>query len=81
MITRSICIDSIDKIQKFVNIMNGFNGRFDVVSGCSAVNAKSLMGIFSLDISRPISLYIYNEETAGPVLSAISSFEAAPKVG
>ncbi len=77
MITRSICIDSLDKVQKFVHIMNGFNGRFDLVSGCSAVNAKSVMGIFSLDISRPISLYIYNDEMADPVIRAISSFETA----
>ncbi len=80
MITQSICIDSLDKVQKFVHIMNGFSGRFDVVSGCSAVNAKSVMGIFSLDISQPISLYIYNEETADTVLRAISSFEAGQKI-
>ena len=74
MVTQSIRIDSLDKVQRFVQIMNGFSGKFDVVSGCSVVNAKSVMGIFSLDISRPISLYIYNEESAAPVLSAISSF-------
>ena len=74
MITQSIRIDSLDKVQRFVQIMNGFNGRFDVVSGCSVVNAKSVMGIFSLDISRPISLYIYNEEKVAPVLNAISPF-------
>lgn len=75
MVTQSICIDSLEKIQQFVHIMNRFNGRFDLVSGCSAVNAKSVMGIFSLDISRPISLYIYNEDAADPVLRAIESFE------
>ena len=77
MVTQSIRIDSLDKVQRFVQIMNGFSGKFDVVSGCSVVNAKSVMGIFSLDISRPISLYIYNEESAAPVLSAISSFTPA----
>ena len=75
MVTQSICIDSFEKIQQFVDIMNRFTGRFDLVSGCNAVNAKSVMGIFSLDISRPISLYIYNEDTADPVLRAIQSFE------
>ncbi|MBR0381993.1 MAG: HPr family phosphocarrier protein [Eubacterium sp.] len=77
MVTQSIRIDSLDKVQRFVQIMNGFSGKFDVVSGCSVVNAKSVMGIFSLDISRPISLYIYNEESAAPVLSAISPFTPA----
>ncbi len=76
MITRSVCIDSMEKIQQFVGIMNTFHGRFDLVSGCSSVNAKSVMGIFSLDISRPVSLYIYNDESADIVLKAISDFDA-----
>lgn len=75
MTTRKICIDSMEKIQQFVHIMNGFHGRFDLVAGASAVNAKSIMGVFSLDISRPIALYIYNDETAETVTEAISSFE------
>ena len=75
MTTRKVCIDSMEKIQQFVHIMNGFHGRFDLVSGASAVNAKSIMGVFSLDISRPIALYIYNDETAETVTKAISSFE------
>jgi len=75
MITQPVCIDSLEKVQRFVHIMNSFSGRFDLVSGCSAVNAKSVMGVFSLDISQPVSLYIYNEESAAPVLQAISSFD------
>ena len=39
------------------------------------VDAKSIMGVFSLDISQPIALYIYNDETAETVTKAISSFE------
>ena len=79
MITQPVCIDSLEKVQRFVHIMNSFKGRFELVSGCSVVNAKSVMGIFSLDISRPVSLYIYNEETAAPVLAAIASFEASSR--
>ena len=52
MTTATVNIDSLDKIQAFVKIINEYNGRFDLVSGCSRVNAKSIMGIFSLDISR-----------------------------
>lgn len=75
MITKTISINSMEKIKTFVNIMNQFNGRFELVSGCNAVDAKSIMGIFSLDISRPVYLYIYNEETADSVCQAIASFE------
>lgn len=75
MITKTININSMDKIKTFVDIINKFNGRFDLVSGCSIVNAKSIMAIFSLDISRPVYLYIYNEETAEPVAKALNALQ------
>ncbi len=74
MTTATVNIDSLDKIRAFVKIINEYNGRFDLVSGCSRVNAKSIMGIFSLDISRPLHLNIYNDENAAYVTDAISAF-------
>ena len=74
MTTATVNIDSLDKIQAFVKIINEYNGRFYLVSGCSRVNAKSVMGIFSLDISRPLHLNIYNDENADYVTNAISAF-------
>ena len=74
MITRKINIDSIEKIQSFVKIINQFSGRFDLISGCSKVNARSIMGIFSLDISKPLDLNIYNDESADYILTSISSY-------
>ena len=74
MTTATVNIDSLDKIQAFVKIINEYNGRFDLVSGCSRVNAKSIMGIFSLDISRPLQLNIYNHENAAYVTDGISAF-------
>ena len=74
MTTATVNIDSLDKIQAFVKIIDEYNGRFDLVSGCSRVNAKSVMGIFSLDISRPLHLNIYNDENADYVTNAISAF-------
>ena len=75
MITKTININSLDKIETFVDIINKFNGRFDLVSGCSIVKAKSIMATFSLDISRPVYLYIYNEESAEHVTKALAEFE------
>ena len=77
MTTHSVCIDSLEKIQQFVGIINTFHGRFDLVSGCSSVDAKSVMGGFCVDIPQPVSLYIYNDESADIVLKAISAFDAA----
>lgn len=74
MVTKKVSIDSMEKLRSFVKIINRFSGHFDLCSGCSRVNARSLMGIFSLDISRPLELYIYNDEYADYVLKAISAY-------
>lgn len=74
MIARKVSIDSMEKIHSFVNIVNGFSGQYDLCSGASRVNARSLMGIFSLDISRPLDFYIYNDEYADYILKAISAY-------
>lgn len=69
----------MDKITSFVKIINEYHGRFDLVSGSCRVNAKSVMGIFSLDISRPVDLYIYNEDHADYIENVLSPFIISPK--
>jgi len=64
MHTVQINLNSIDKVKAFVHSVNTFNTEFDLVSGRSVIDAKSIMGIFSLDLSRPISLNIYNDDDA-----------------
>lgn len=60
MKTVQISLDSIDKVKSFVNAVNRLKGEFDLVSGRYIVDAKSIMGIFSLDLSRPIELQIHS---------------------
>ena len=58
-----ILINSIDKVKNFVNILSKFKDiEFDVVSGRYVVNAKSAMGLFSLDITVPMDLQIMTED-------------------
>ena len=61
MKTVKISLDSIDKVKTFVNEINRYNAEFDLVSGRYVIDAKSIMGIFSLDLSRPIDLNIHAE--------------------
>ena len=49
-----ICLNSIDKVKSFVNDISKFDCDFDLVSGRYVIDAKSIMGIFSLDLSKPI---------------------------
>ena len=54
MKTVQISLNSIDKVKSFVNAITQFNFDFDLISGRYVIDAKSIMGIFSLDLSKPI---------------------------
>ena len=58
MITVSILLDSVEKVQRFVTVISRYSCSFDIESGHSCVDAKSLVGLFSLDISKPLHLTI-----------------------
>ncbi|MBQ1722000.1 MAG: HPr family phosphocarrier protein, partial [Lachnospiraceae bacterium] len=45
-----------------VNVISQFDSDFDLISGRYVIDAKSIMGIFSLDLSQPIDLTIHAEE-------------------
>ncbi len=78
MKTTQILIDSIDKVKAFVNEIAKFECDFDLISGRYVIDAKSIMGIFSLDISKPIDLDIHvNDETeAAAIMKAIEPYLA-----
>ncbi len=78
MKTTQILIDSIDKVKAFVNEITKFECDFDLISGRYVIDAKSIMGIFSLDISKPIDLDIHvNDETeAAAIMKAIDPYLA-----
>lgn len=59
MKTVRISLNSIDKVKSFVNDLAKFDVDFDLVSGRYVIDAKSIMGIFSLDLSKPIELNIH----------------------
>ena len=63
MKTVQISLNSIDKVKSFVNDITKFDYDFDLVSGRYVIDAKSIMGIFSLDLSKPIDLNIHAEDT------------------
>ena len=61
MKTVSISLNSIDKVKAFVNDISKYDFDFDLVSGRYVIDAKSIMGIFSLDLSKSINLYVHAE--------------------
>ena len=51
-------LNSIEKVKGFVTVLEGFDGYFDLVSGRYVVDAKSIMGIFSMDLSKNVEFRI-----------------------
>ena len=74
MKTVKISLNSIDKVKSFVNDITKFDYDFDLVSGRYVIDAKSIMGIFSLDLSKPIDLNIHAEDNADEVLEVLKPY-------
>lgn len=74
MKTVQISLNSIDKVKAFVNDITKFDIDFDLVSGRYVIDAKSIMGIFSLDLSKPIDLNIHADAEIDTILSVLSPY-------
>ena len=74
MKTVQISLNSIDKVKSFVNDITKFNNDFDLVSGRYVIDAKSIMGIFSLDLSKPSNLNIHGEENMEDILKVLAPY-------
>ncbi len=67
-------LDSIDKVKKFVNTVALFEGDFDLTSDRYVVDAKSIMGIFSLDLSSPIKLTVHTDSSFDEIKEKLNDF-------
>ncbi len=64
MKTANIMLNTINDVKDFVAAVNKYDFDVDLISGRYAVDAKSIMGIFSLDLSKPIALQAHCENCA-----------------
>ncbi len=74
MQTVMISLNSIDKVKSFVNTIARFDSDFDLISGRYVIDAKSIMGIFSLDLSRPITLNVHASENVDEILETLKPY-------
>ena len=74
MKTVSISLNSIDKVKSFVNDITKFDVDFDLVSGRYVIDAKSIMGIFSLDLAKPIELNIHAEDEVDTIIEILKPY-------
>ena len=73
MKTVQISLNSIDKVKSFVNAITQYEYDFDLISGRYVIDAKSIMGIFSLDLSKPIDLAIHAEANVDEIIGNIKT--------
>lgn len=73
MTTAMISLQAINDVKDFVNTVMHFDFDVDLVSGRYHIDAKSIMGIFSLDLSKPIELQAHTDDNEA-LMNAISKF-------
>ena len=74
MKTVYVNLPDADTIQRFVDALADCRGQFDLISGHYILDARSMLGIFNLDLKRPIRLDVYEESPEN--LAAVAPFVA-----
>ncbi len=70
-----VSLSTIDEVKKFVQTLTRFEGDFELISERYVVDAKSILGLFSVDLSKPVLLRIDVEENKREeVLEAIKEY-------
>ena len=69
-----VLLDSIDKVKNFVNTLIKFDCDFDISSSRYTIDAKSIMGIFSLDLSQPLDMIIHRDGDVSDIMEAIAPY-------
>jgi phosphotransferase system HPr-like phosphotransfer protein len=62
MKTFNMTLASINDVKDFVNLVSRYDFDVDLTSGRYVVDAKSIMGIFSLNLSKPIKIEIHSDD-------------------
>lgn len=73
MIKVNIMLGTINDVKEFVNTVSKYDFDVDLVSGRYAIDAKSIMGIFSLDLSKKIELQAHCD-ASDSFMTAIKKF-------
>lgn len=59
-----VLINTVEKVKDFVNATTKLSCDVDIVSGRHIIDAKSIMGVLSLDVSRPIEIEVHAHDEA-----------------
>ena len=62
MIRKTVLINTMDKVRDFNNIASKYDYDIDMINGRYIVDAKSIMGLFSIDLTKPIEMNVYSDK-------------------
>ena len=74
MATVNVVLDTVEKVKGFVNMVSPLEGDIDLASERYVVDAKSIMGIFSLDLTKPLKVTIHDENTAERLVPQLKAY-------
>lgn len=69
----TVVLSSINDVKNFVNVVTKYDYEIDLTSGRYVVDAKSIMGIFSLDLTKPIKVEVHSDD-CDVLLNELDSF-------
>jgi len=70
----NVCLNTVEKVKGFVNAISPLDGDFDLVSDRYVVDAKSIMGIFSLDLGKTLRLDIHDDAAAEKIIPLLQAY-------
>jgi phosphotransferase system HPr-like phosphotransfer protein len=77
MYTTSILLSSIEAVKKFVTLTNSYNFPINLATDKYQIDAKSIMGIFSLDLSKPLKIVV-DSNNADDFIKQLRQFQCDP---
>ena len=69
-----ILLNTLEKVKNFVNIVSTYEEEIILESGHYQVDAKSILGIFSLDLTKPMDLIFLESKPSKKLLEDIKYF-------
>ncbi len=74
-----VLINTFAKARRFCSLVSHMDGDFDLSSDRYTVDAKSFLGLFSLDLNDPIELTIHSEENLDDILRQLTPYIVDPQ--
>ena len=69
-----VSLNTIDRVKNFVNTVSKFEYDFELITERAIINAKSIIGIFSLDLTKPIHMNIHADGRVDHVIDALELY-------